>query len=147
MTTRTPISMDDLEAALDWSSAGGAFENQAFIDRATGELHFQSLHGDFEDELPEDLDDGTRYIVMPHKHDFDLGRALVFDFVDVEAPHLAEPVHATFRRKGAYGRFKTILERAGMLERWYAFEKAATHAALRRWAEENGFVVLDGKHA
>lgn len=145
MTTPTPIQIADLEAALDWSSAGGRSENQAFIDRRTGALHLQSMHGDFGEELPEDIDDGTRYIAVPHKNDLDLGRELVFEFVGSEAPQLEVQVHAAFRQKGAYGKFKAILERARLLERWYEFEGEATKAALMRWAEGNGFEVVGGK--
>lgn len=141
MATRTPIGIAALEAALDWSSAGGPFENQAFIGRLTGEVHLQSLHGDFGEELPEDIEDGTRYIAMPHKNDLDLGRELAFEFVGSEAPQLEAQVHSAFRQKGAYGKFKTVLERARLLERWYEFERAATKAALIRWAEDNGFEV------
>lgn len=144
MTTHTPIAMAELEAALDWTSASAGDESQAFIQRSTGAVFFQSLHDDFGQQLPEDIEDDTRYIAMPHKNDLALGRELVFGFVDAEAPQLAEQVHAAFRQKGAYGKFKTMLERAGLLERWYAFEAAATRTALLRWAKENGFEPLPG---
>ncbi len=42
-----------------------------------------------------------------------------------------------FRRKGAYGRFKPLLQDRGPLERWYAFEAAATERALKDWCELN----------
>ncbi len=141
MATRTPIGIADLEAALAWSSAGSPFENQAFIGRLTGEVHLQSLHGDFGEELPEDIEDGTRFIAMQHKNDLDLGRELVFEFVSAEAPQLEAQVRVAFRQKGAYGKFKAILERTRLLERWYEFERIATKAALVRWAEDNGFEV------
>jgi hypothetical protein len=141
MATRTPIDMADLEAALDWSSAGGPFENQAFIGRLTGSVHLHSPYGDFGEKLPEDIEDGTRYVAMPHKNDLDLGRNLAFEFVSSKAPQLEAQVHSVFRRKGAYGKFKTILERAHLLEQWYEFEGAATKAALLRWAKDNGFEV------
>jgi hypothetical protein len=141
MATRTSIRFADLETALDWSSAGGPFENQAFIDRSNGEVHLQSLHGEFGEALPDDLEDSTRYITMPHKNDLDLGRELVFEFVDSEAAQIADQVRSAFRHKGAYGKFKSILERAGLLKRWYDFESSAKKARLLCWAEENGFVV------
>lgn len=141
MATLVLVNMVDLEAALDWSSAGDPFENQAFIDRLTGSLHFQSLHGDFGEELPEDIEDGTHYIAMPHRNDLDLGRKLVFEFASSKAPQLEAQLHSVFRQKGAYGKFKAILERAHLLEQWYEFEGAATKAALLRWAEDNGFAV------
>ncbi len=141
MPKRTPIRLDDLEAALDGSSSAD-LDNQAFIDRSTGKVHFRSLPGDADEDLPEDIEDGARYIAAPHRNELDLGRDLVFEFVAREAAHLSDPVHSAFRRKGAYAEFKSILDRAGLLDRWYRFEDSATKDALLRWAKENDFEVL-----
>jgi hypothetical protein len=145
MSPRPSISFSDLESALDWASAGGYEENEAFIDRATGAVYFRSTVdvGD-EEELPDDIDDETRYVPMPDKKALDLGRALVFDFVDREAPpKLADRVRAAFRGRGAYSKFKAMLEDADLLSRWYAFEAAETKIALLEWAEGHGFDVRD----
>ncbi len=143
MKKQTPIAFDELESALEWSSSDELLENQAFIERSTGKVYFQSRSGEFEVEQPEDLDDGTLFIAMPNKKELDLGRSLVFEFVEFEAPGIAEKVHLVFRKKGAYRNFKYILEDAGLLAKWYAFEEAATKTALLRWADENGFLVSD----
>jgi hypothetical protein len=136
------ISYEDLESALNWSSSGGPYENQALICRRTGRVYLQSMNGDFEDEeLPDDIEDGTLYVAVPHKNDLDLGRALVFEFVETEAPRVAAAVQAAFRQRGAYSKFKAILERESLLQRWYEYEAAATRSALERWALENGLVV------
>jgi hypothetical protein len=52
-----------------------------------------------------------------------------------------------FARRGAYARFKDLLQRRGMLERWYEFEERATDAALLAWCEENGVQLIDGPPA
>ena len=143
MPSRTPISYDALESALQWSSSGAPFENDAYVSRTTGEVFFRSMDGDFGDEeIPEDIDDDTRYVAMPHKNDLDLGRSLVIEFVDREAPSHASKVGSFFRQRGAYGKFKILLEREGLLDRWHQYENAATREALQRWADENGFVVV-----
>jgi hypothetical protein len=43
-----------------------------------------------------------------------------------------------FRKRGAYARFKALLERTGQLEEWYRFQRAAVEKRLREWCEENG---------
>jgi hypothetical protein len=43
-----------------------------------------------------------------------------------------------FRKRGAYGRFKDLLERKGLLEAWYEYEAQAVEQALRTWSAENG---------
>ncbi|MCK5351545.1 hypothetical protein KAJ77_03150, partial [bacterium] len=54
---------------------------------------------------------------------------------------LYDDVLGIFRRKGAYGRFKGLLEQKGLLEEWYAFEEEKTRERLLRWCEENGVVL------
>ena len=142
MPTPVHISYAGLESALDWSSSAGPYENQAIICRRTGRVYLQSMHGDFEEEgLPEDIEDGSLYLAVPHKNELNLGRELVFEFVEAEAPKMESQVNAAFRQRGAYSKFKSILERSGLLERWYEYEAAATRCALNHWAQENGLVV------
>ena len=50
---------------------------------------------------------------------------------------------AAFRQRGAYSKFKSAVDRAGLLDRWFEFEAAQTRAALTSWAEESGFVLVD----
>lgn len=137
-----PITYADLESALLWSSSGAPYENEAFLCRKTGEVFLKSMNGDFEEELPEDIEDGTLYVTMPHKNELDLGRSLVFSFVEAELPQSVGLVQKFFRQRGAYGKFKALLDREGHLEHWYEYEAKATEAALSTWASENGFVVL-----
>ena len=76
MPAAVPITYEALESALQWSSAGAPFENEALLSRATGEVFLKSMDGDFGAELPDDIEDGTAYIDVPHKNDLDLGRSL-----------------------------------------------------------------------
>lgn len=64
-------------------------------------------------------------------------------FTEEQAPQLAERVYRRFERAGAYGRFKGLLEDHGLLQAWYDFEAAATEQALREWAAENGFTLVE----
>ena len=142
MPTPVLITLDTLESALLWSSAGVPHEHEALLSRATGELFFKSMHGDFGEELPDDIEDGTVYIAVPHKNDLDLGRALVIAFAEELAPAHLQAIESFFRHKGAYAKFKALLERTQLLQRWYDYEAAATSRALEAWATENGFTVV-----
>ena len=144
MPAPAPITLDTLESALQWSSAGAPFENQALLSRATGELFFKSMRGDFGDELPDDIDDGTAYIAVPHKNDLDLRRNLAIAFAEELAPAHLQAIASFFRHKGAYAKVKSLLERTQLLQRWYEYEATATNKALEAWATENGFTVVEG---
>lgn len=135
----TEILYNNLEDAFLWSSATPEFQTQAFICRSTGKTYFR---GDDElDELPEDIEDDSKYVVVPGKNEFDLGLALVMRFTYRHAPQLEQSIQDLFRRKGAYSRFKDLLLANDLLDSWHEYESQATQDALEAWASENGFSV------
>jgi hypothetical protein len=144
VSSEPSVTFDDLESALLWVSSAGPFENSALISRTTGQVFYSSRSYDTEDELPEDIDDATLYWSVPHKNDLDLGRDLALRFAAEYLPDEERKVQDYFRRRGAYGRFKALLERAGRLEHWYQYEREATKSALLAWAAEEGLKVTDG---
>jgi hypothetical protein len=137
----TSVDLDDLLAAYEWVSAGevATLDAEAYIDRLTGQIHWCGEGVD--EEPPEDIDDESLYIAVPHKSEFDLGRSLALAFVDEYLPRSSETVRAYFHRRGAYQRFKELLAQAGQLNAWYRYEQAATEVALKEWCAGNGFVV------
>ncbi len=141
MTHFTPISFDDLQAAFDWVSAGAPSENSAFIDRQTGVAYWASDINDSPDELPDDIEDASRYLAVPHKNDLDLGRALALRFAQEVLPDHYQAVSNYFRERGAYARFKRLLEQQGVLHTWFEFEARAAEGALRSWAQDNGLQI------
>ena len=96
-----------------------------------------------ENPVPDDLDDSEKYIPVPDKRELDLGTQLVFEFADRYLPDRYDEIRALFRRKGAYGRFKSFLERCGKLEQWYEFSNAEEKRLLLEWCKENGLEVED----
>lgn len=140
--SRTRISYDDLLSAFEWVSAAAPSENSAFVSRQTGRLHWASSSHDLEEELPEDIDDASLYVAVPHKYDLDLGKDLVWRFADEVLPESSDTIAAFFDRRGAYARFKDFLERRACLQAWYDYETQATEAALREWCEENGLQLV-----
>ena len=131
------IDFKEIEAAYFFVSSAPGYEHQAFLDRETGKIYWQSETVEDFDELPEDIED-DKYIAIPHKKELGLGKSLVLDFAYKYLPDEAEEIEAIFRRKGAYARFKALLERRGALKKWYEFEARAEDEALRLWCEENG---------
>ena len=138
------VKFGDLQLAFEFVSLGGLGENRAILDIQTDRLYWHSEIGDNfeEDELPENLDD-ERYIEIPHKNELDLGTSLVFDFVREFLPDDYDEIRQTFRRRGAYGRFKDMLMRRGALDRWHEFSAKAEEAALRAWCAENAIELAD----
>jgi hypothetical protein len=80
-------------------------------------------------------------LVIPHKNELNLGNNLAFDFVQEYLPTEYENVRSIFNRKGAYARFKSLLESTGKIEEWYNFEAKHTEQALREWCKEQGIIT------
>ena len=116
--------------------------NSAILDKSAGRIYYHSEMYD-EDEIPEDLWESDSAVEIPHKNDLDLGRKLVFDFVDTALPDEYERVRDIFGRSGAYSRYKDFLQSKGLLEQWYDFENNALEEAIRQWCRENE-IELDG---
>ena len=48
-----------------------------------------------------------------------------------------EKVYSIFRSRGAYSRYKDLLDDKGLLDKWYKFENERQQAALKEWCVEN----------
>ena len=134
------FTFSDVADAFEFASSGQPHENEAYLALETGEVHFVSEMAGIDDRPEPDGD----YVALPHKNDLDLGRALVFSFIEQELPAEWDTVHDYFRRRGAYGRLKHLLQSRGLLERWFAFETSATEQALRVWCQENDIPLSEG---
>ena len=135
------VKYKDLIDAFDFVSFGGPMEHSAYISLDTGTIYWDTDSG--EEELPDDLRESDRYLAVPHKNDLDLGRDLVLRFVAAELPEQYGRVEGFFRHRGAYARLKELLEAAGRLEAWHAFEAAEAEAALRNWCHENDITIIE----
>jgi hypothetical protein len=68
----------------------------------------------------------------------------VFAFAREFLPDELDEIQRIFHKRGAYARFKDLLQRKKALDRWYDFENKATEAALREWCEINGITIEPG---
>ena len=143
MEPRALVKYADLLDAFEWVSGTADSQNAAYICRRTGTTYFTSSSMDLDDRIPDDIDDGCFYIAVPHKTDLNLGRNLAIKFAAQHLPDAYDDVCPFFRKSGAYGRFKELLERNGSLDAWYEYEAREVEQALREWGRENE-INLDG---
>ncbi len=134
--TDTVFSFGTIEMAFDYANLDDG-SNDAFLDCRTGEALYFSTFGD-SDEVPDDFDDTARYVALPDSRELCLGAELAVEFASEVAPHLLDDVRDTFSRRGAYRRFKKILDQHGLLDSWHTYEATREREALLRWCDENG---------
>jgi hypothetical protein len=138
-----PVKLTDLLFSFEFVSSDPGYGHEAFLCRQSGEIYWHSELGDNFEELPEDLEEGDKYVRIPHKHDLDLGKRLVFAFISERLPDEYDEVRRYFSKRGAYARFKDLLARKRALDEWYKFEENAQKKALREWCEENSIEISE----
>jgi hypothetical protein len=141
-----PTSFSDIELAFEFVSSNSVGLNEAFLCRRTGKIYWRSDSMDVEDlndELPDDVEDGQRYIAIPGKRDLDLGKPLVLNFASEFLPNDFDDVRYMFSKSGAYKKFRALVTRRNVLDQWYEFESKATERALREWCELNSIELAD----
>ena len=140
-----PTSFSDLELSFEFVSSSGVGMNEAFLCRRTGKIYWRSDSSDDlnEEEMPDDVEDEEKYIAIPGKRDLDLGKPLVMDFAREFLPNDFDEVRYMFSNRGAYKKFRALVTRRNVLDRWYEFESKATERALREWCELNSVELAD----
>lgn len=130
---------NEIHDSLMFVSAAGYGESSAILNKQTGKIYYRSELGDIDEqeELSEEEYDSTIHIEIPHKNDLELGRNLVFEFVDQFIPEDSNKVDQIFRKRGAYSKYKDFLESRGILQKWYDFENQREQLALLQWCKEN----------
>ena len=137
------VTYEEISSAFEFVSSGAPLEQSAYISLDTGQIYWASELASLDEELPEDLDTSDRYLVVPHRTELDLGKDLALRFAAQELPESHDQIASIFRRKGAYGRFKQLLEENGVLEKWYKFEAEAADTALREWCAANDIQIIE----
>jgi hypothetical protein len=74
------------------------------------------------DPLPDDIDDEARYVPVPDQHGLELGKPLALEFTRTQLPACYEQVCAMFAHRGAYARFRDLLEHHQSLDALHQWE-------------------------
>jgi hypothetical protein len=140
-----PTSFQDILLSFEFvgNSVG---THQAMLCRRTGKIYWHSEFSDideFNDELPDDIEDEANYVAIPDKRELGLGKPLVLDFAREFLADDFDDVRRMFSKRGAYKNFRALLIRRNVLDRWYDFGPKATERALREWCELNSIAVTD----
>jgi hypothetical protein len=136
--------LDEIHSAFMFVNGGGGYgESSAVLDTKTWKIYLRSDFCDIEPEgqLSDDDYDREIHIEIPHKNELDLGRNLVFEFVEQFIPEDEAKIGQIFRKKGAYSRYKDFLDSKGLLDKWYDFENKSELITLSQWCKENNIDI------
>ena len=141
-----PTKFAKIREAFEFANTSGDMEIfRAYVCRQSGETYYQAdeMYSEPLDELPDDIEDATKYVRLPDKRDLNLGKPLVLAFVREFLPGDFDDVRYSFQRRGGYSKFKALLARRRAIESWHAFENEATEQALREWCKEEEISIED----
>lgn len=131
------FTFSDVETAFYFAGSESYGMHTAVLCRDTGKVLFRSDMGGI-DEIDKEKDlDWDQCINVPHRNELGLGRDLVLEFMEIQLPHDLHEVERIFHSKGAYSRFKALLESHGALQKWYDFESTRQQQVIRDWCVEN----------
>jgi hypothetical protein len=137
------VKLDDLEEAMLFVGANGGFGAAAWLCRESGAVVWHSDDTDEFAPLPTDIDDIERYVAVPDQQELGLGKPLALEFTRMQLPACYEQVCAIFAHRGAYARFKDLLDRQQRLDAWHQWETTRTRQALRAWCAAKGIELAD----
>jgi hypothetical protein len=106
------VSFQDLLDALEFTSFGGSAENRAILCKETGKIYLRSDYSgldELDEALPDDIEEGENYVVLPDKRELGLGKPLVLDFAREVLPNDLNEAQYIFSRRGAYQKFRDLL--------------------------------------
>ena len=140
-----PVSFQEILTAFEFVGSGGLGEHHAVLCRRTGKIYLQSEFSGFDevDELPDDVEDDEKYLIIPDKRELGLGKPLALEFAREFLRGEFDEVRYIFSKRKAYSKFRALLIRRNALEQWYEFESKAAEHALREWCAVNSVEVAD----
>ena len=143
-----PVKFADISQAFEFADlSGGLGECHTYVCRQTGKIYYQFDQDDLQEledeQLPDDIEDDTKYLQIPNSRDLDLGKPLVIAFVRESLPDDLDDVRYFFNKRGAYQQFKSLLSRRGAIDAWHDYRDKATERALRDWCEMHSLEIVD----
>jgi hypothetical protein len=137
----TTAKFSEILDGYEFCAFGELMDTQAFLSLERGTVHIVSGDLELDEEPPEDIETGP-YLALPDKTELQLGKNLAIEFTEEHLPNDVSTVLGFFRKSGAYGNFKELLERRGQLEAWFAYEKAVKESRLRQWCADNDIELV-----
>jgi len=137
------VDLDELESAVMFVSSNGGYDNEAYLNRGTGQIFYNSALDGPDEDLPDDIADKKKYVSIPSERDLDLGMRLWIDFFREHAPDLYREACGISGRPKAYARLRDLMERSGLVEKWYNFKQAALDEALKEWCADHELEISE----
>lgn len=115
-------------------------------DKASGEIHLiydGMVDGEINQELEEYICESDDFITLPEKYeinDYEIMREFIYTLPNGK---LQDNLLNAISGRGAFRRFREVLDDYGKTEKWYAYKEAAYEQIARDWAERNDIEIIE----
>ncbi|TRZ89490.1 MAG: hypothetical protein D4R88_05410 [Methanosarcinales archaeon] len=144
---KVPADLQEICILFEDSSC----EHRGYLDMKTGEIiqiFDDIMDADENEELDDKVDEGLgeRYIAIPNAESHD-GYHDMEDFIEtVNDRNLKEKLNIAISGKGAFRRFKDVLNSYPKeRERWFKFKDDKIKERVNEWLEEEGIEIIPQK--
>ncbi|HED31306.1 MAG TPA: hypothetical protein ENN50_06445 [Prosthecochloris aestuarii] len=132
------LSYSEIVMAFDFVSSGEEGDNHAWICRDSGEIVYFSEVLGLDERRGQDIH-SPNCVAVPHRNDLELGRELVFDFIDEELPDKYASIRDIYADpEDPEGRFRELLQARGVLDRWNDYKAGRIRSSLMTWCQARG---------
>ena len=83
------------------------------------------------------LENQDDYLSLPEKYDFNEYRIIEKFIARVDIPKQSDMLYQSIQGKGAFKRFKIMLERLGVVGEWYKYRDEKLREFVEFWCQEN----------
>jgi hypothetical protein len=144
-----PVSLEEVVGEMEMAHQG----YRAFLNRQTGEVYgtTDTILDDVDQEveaLPDweqemvakvrEILDSEEWIEIPNRESHEDYRLMERYCRDCSEGRLQEELLVALQGRGAFGRFKDVLHRRGLLEGWYRYRREELTAEVMAWLEAEG---------
>jgi len=138
-TVKLELVMEAIEMADDNSTAFYDLEKQELIWHMEG---FGYQMDEDDEEIEEMIEEGwrTRFFRLPTKFDINEYHFME-DFIYDEIPEggVRDQFENAIRGRGAFRRFRQLVERLGILDDWYKYKEKEQRKLAIEWCQEHDF--------
>lgn len=133
----------DLQEVVDAMTASHEDPYLFFLDLESGKV--QTVHDEMDDLPDEEVDfepDPDQHVEIPRnesRDDYDLMRR----FAAAVDEDVAALLDVALQGKGAFARFRDVIHRQGLDQRWYTFKDEADRARAHEWLASLGIEGRD----
>ena len=137
------VELDDVGEAL-----GEQAGSENFLDLSTGAVWLHTLTDlGVADDLDVDFSDETRWLFLPGEGSQEAYRDLQRFIGTVDDDDLAARLTVAIEGRGAFGRFRAVLEGdPAEFTRWHRFDADARLGHARAWLADHGYQARPSRH-